>query len=471
MMMDMNPDLSGDEQDETLRQRRPWYILALILFALSLLSRQPLVFLATLFTLLVAVIPNLWYRQAMRHLVVHQHVNPHHVFFGEEVILSLSIENRKLLPLPWLKVEDKIIPPLAILSRKATRLQKIRKDILVGTWMLWSFQKVTRHYRMQCQERGFHTFGPVELSSSDPFGWLTSEMTVVAGEALLVYPLLAPVEAFGLSSVHPLSESVIQRPLLEDPLRFAGVRDYVLGDDLRRIHWKATAHAGVLCSKIYEPPALRRLLILLDVWNYSEMLRGTDLEIQELTISAAASLAMWALDEGYMVGLLANCASITSSAGQLKSEQADTGPDQANGEPATSTTISRGVVPVPFASDHGQYERILSTLARLVPTHSSSLGAVIDWQDPMFPPGTTILLVSAAKTLRTSTVERLLDMRTRRGSSVHLALTGDVDKEVETFDLPVYYLGGKEKWHELIRTVGDEKSGMVGTSTASLQLD
>ncbi len=95
----------------------------------------------------------------------------------------------------------------------------------------------------------------------------------------------------------------------------------------------------------------------------------------------------------------------------------------------------------------------------------------MDWQDPMFPPGTTILLISAAKTLRTGTVERLLDMRTRRGSSVHLALTGDVDKEVETFDLPVYYLGGKEKWHELIRTVGDEKSGMVGTSTASLQLD
>src|SRR6266568_3079690 len=166
MMMDMNPNLSSDEQDETLRSRRPWYILALILFALSLLLRQPLILLATLFTLLVAVIPNLWYRQAMCHLVVHQHVNHHHVFFGEEVILSLSIENRKLLPLPWLKVEDKIIPPLAILSRKATRLQKIRKDILVGTWMLWSFQRVTRHYRMQCQERGFHTFGPVELSSS-----------------------------------------------------------------------------------------------------------------------------------------------------------------------------------------------------------------------------------------------------------------------------------------------------------------
>ncbi len=97
----MKTDLLAIEPDETLKQRRAWYILALILFLLSALLRQPLLFLASLFTLLLGLVPNLWYRQALRHLVVRQSVDRHHVFYGEEVTLSVSIENRKLLPLSW----------------------------------------------------------------------------------------------------------------------------------------------------------------------------------------------------------------------------------------------------------------------------------------------------------------------------------------------------------------------------------
>src|SRR5437667_7943912 len=264
---------------------------------------------------MVAIVPDLWYRNALRHLVIRQYVNHRNVFFGEEVTLSVSIENHKFLPLPWLKVENKIAPPLAILSKKTSRLQDARRETLAGTWLLWAFQHVTRQYRMRCQERGFHRFGPVSLSSSDPFGWLECEGTVLAVESLVVYPLIAPLEALGLSSMHPLGEHTTARRLLEDPLQVAGVRDYVLGDDPRRIHWKASAHAGALRSKVYETPALRRLLLLLDVWNYSAETSGTDPEIQELTIAVAASLGMWALDEGYMVGLLANCSMMTPSAG------------------------------------------------------------------------------------------------------------------------------------------------------------
>jgi ATPase family associated with various cellular activities (AAA)/Protein of unknown function DUF58 len=81
------------------------------------------------------------------------------------------------------------------------------------------------------------------------------------------------------------------RRLLEDPLRVAGVREYVLGDDPRRIHWKATARAGELRSKIYEPSSRYRLLMLLDINSYPEPWMGLDSEIQELSI-AAASLAL-----------------------------------------------------------------------------------------------------------------------------------------------------------------------------------
>jgi uncharacterized protein (DUF58 family) len=474
--MAMITDLFSTNNDQDLlKRRRPWYWLALLLFVISLFSRQPLLFLAALFTFLLAIVPDLWYRNAFRHLVVRQYVNHHNVFFGEEVTLSVSFENHKFLPLPWLKVENKIAPPLAIVSKTTSRLQNARREALTGIWLLWAYQQVTRQYRMRCQERGFHRFGPISLSSSDPFGWLQCEETVLAVESLVVYPLIAPLEALGLSSMHPLGEHITARRLLEDPLRVAGVRDYLLGDDPRRIHWKATARAGALRSKVYETPALHRLLLLLDVWNYSEAARGPDLEIQELTIATAASLGIWALDEGYMVGLLTNSSMVMPLPGQalpmsVPTQESDT--IKVDREDFSASVLSPATTSIPFSSDDGQYERLLSTLGRLVPRSSGSIGALMDMEESMFPFGTTVLLVSATSSLDEGTIERSLDLR-MRSTAVHLVLTGnpDASETVETYDLPVHYVGGKEKWHELIRTVGNDKNGAVGTSSGILRLD
>lgn len=473
----MKTDLLPIEPDETLKQRRAWYLLALALFLLSALLRQPLLFLASLFTLLIGLVPDLWYRLALRHLVVRQSVDHHHVFSGEDVMLSISIENRKLLPLPWLQVENKITPSLALVPRKTLRMHAVKRDTLNSTWLLWSFQRVTRHYRLRCEKRGFHTFGPVRLGSSDPFGWLERDLLVPATETLLVYPPLVPIAAPGLAPVNPLGEKTLPRPLLEDPLRVSGIRDYVPGDDPRRIHWKATAHVGALKSKMYEPPALRRLLILLDVWNYQQQTRQTDTELQEFTISAAASLAMWALDEGYMVGLLANSAQAISLSEQ---ERMQAKPTQSIQQEAAKRDVHRGdgmLFPLPgvvsssariaFASDHKQYELLLSTLARLVPQYNSSIRAVIDMNEEMFAGSATILLVSAASSIDEGTIERLLELR-RRGNAVYLALMHDTDEEkpVPTYGLPLYSLGGKEEWRELLKAVGSEKHAASDTGNA-----
>jgi hypothetical protein len=136
--------LPPDRDVEMLKKRRIWYILALVLFVLSLLLQQPLLFLASLFILLIGLVPDLWYRQGLRHLLVLQHVDQRHLCFGEDVVLSVVIENQKVLPLPWLDVENKITPPLALLSKRVRRLQKTEQDTLMSTWLLWSFQRVTR---------------------------------------------------------------------------------------------------------------------------------------------------------------------------------------------------------------------------------------------------------------------------------------------------------------------------------------
>lgn len=133
-------------------------------------------------------------------------------------------------------------------------------------------------------------------------------MTLPLYEILLVYPLIAPPEAFGLPAFHQFEEGATSRHLLEDPLQVMGVRDYQLGDDPRLIHWKATAHAGALRSKIYEYNIKHRMLLLLDNGNWDQAWMRMELEMLEFSIAVALSLAVWALGEGYMVGLLTNSA-------------------------------------------------------------------------------------------------------------------------------------------------------------------
>ncbi len=446
-----------------LKPRRIWYILAIVLAVLSFFVQMPLIFLAAFLALFVGLLPDLWYRTALRHMVVHYTASQHRLFFGEEMMLVMYIDNQKWLPLPWLRSESNITPPITVQSRQtqqAKRLERISQ--IANTWQMWSFQRVTRRYPMLSRARGCYTIGPVKLRSSDPFGWLESSLTLPIHETVIVYPLIAPVEASSFPPVSPFGEYAARRHLIEDPLRVAGVRDYQLGDDPRRIHWKATAHAGTLRSKIYEYSTMRRMLVLLDTRNYSHSWMGVDAELQELTISAAASIAVWALDESYMVGLLANCG-IMVEPGSDDEVLFETSDDVDESAAVETYHLSSPGVNVPFALDEGQYERVLSMLARLVPRHTMPMEEIIDMEQRMFQPGTTVVLVSAATAVSEETAGRLLDMR-KRGIAVHLALTGAATDAtvVEAYGLSVHYLGGREQWHELIEAASDKKSSTSG---------
>ena len=472
----MNTDsVPSTYEKEILRRRRGWYYLSLSLLLAGVLTQQPLLFVAALFTLLIAVVPELWYRYALRHIAVSQEVDQPHLFFGEEVTLSISIENQKLLPLTSLNVEDSITPALTVLKKQDLRFQRVSQDMLATTWLLWPLQRVTRRYHIRCLSRGLHTFGPIHLRSSDPFGWLEVDVKLPLAERLLIYPLVAPLETLGLASLHPFGDYASQHRLLEDPLQVAGVRDYQLGDEPRRIHWKETAHTGVLQSKVYEPSSLRRLLVLLDVWNYSDYWKGANPDIQELSITVAASLAVWGLDEGYRVGVLTNSAVTLPPEQQQKmlpqaNEILDT-PDMRLDKMLPAEMSSAGIS-IPYSRDYGQYEQILSTLAQLAPHSTTSMSFLLATEESMFPVGTTIVLVSATSSLTDDTIEQLEELH-RRGAVVYLALLGHKAEKtsLETYSLPVQYVGGSEKWHELVATVSTTKDGVLGTSTTALQLD
>lgn len=433
-------DVASTTQKPLSKHHRLWYLLAFILALLGLISQQSLVLLAALFTLFFGLVPVFWYRHALRHLAVHAALSRQEVLFGDDITISLTIENRKLLPLPWLRVDIALSPPLVILTEP--EIQRKTLSQLSETWLLLPFQQVTRRYHLRCYARGSYMLGPAIVRSSDPFGWLECELSLPMHLPLVVYPLLIPVETLALASFHPFGEHSTNLPLVEDPLQVIGTREYQWGDDPRRIHWKATARLGSLQSKVYTYSSLHRLLILLDAWNYTAW-RGTDPEVQELSISIAASLAIWAIEEGMQISLLTNSPARSHPAAISPSFSPSAQFNETHTGAATNLVV-------PFARGPAHAQRVLATLAELLPYKSSSLAKAIMMHQTLFVPGTTILLVSAVTSLEEETIAFLLDLQ-QRGIPSYLFVTGE-GKLPASENLPIQHIGGKDMWHELITT-------------------
>ena len=212
---------------------------------------------------------------------------------------------------------------------------------------------------------------------------------------------------------------------------------------------------------------------MLDVWNYSDIWKGADPDLQELAITVAASLGVWGLEEGYSVGVLTN-----SSITLPPEEQPKTLQDTETSERldmvfnVLPSNVSTPGLNIPFSRDYGQYEQILSMLAQLAPKFTTPIDTMLASEDDMFPFGTTVVLVSATSALTDETLEQLIELRSR-GAVVYLVLLGHKEEKtsLSTYNLPVHYVGGSEKWHELVATVSTTEDGKLGTSTTALSLD
>src|SRR5947209_11626580 len=418
---------------------RRWYYLDSILIAAGIRFRQSLLIVVGLLVLLVIGTTDIWYTYCLRHLHYQRQFSEQRVLFGEQVTLSLTVENAKLLPLPWLEVEDTIPRALTLAG------QQLRVSVIGDTAILdnlfstrW-YERVTRRYTVQCNARGVHKFGPALIRSGDVFGFLTNEETLTNWQYLLVYPLVVPLTRFNLPSRHPFGERRAPRRLLEDPSRVIGIRDYAYGDSLRRVHWKATARTMQLQSKVYEATTTYTLVIFLNVVAYFDTIRGLQPELQELAICAAASVADWALEEGYAVGLYANTLMF------LPEEKVATEEVQELNA-AMAAELKRRRIHLPPSTSEDQRKRIMDMLARIQSYFLSTLEDVIQTERSHLPAGATVVVITSTFT------DLLLDTLARiqqSGHAVTVLFVGDTPPPTRLAGLTVYHLGGKETWKSL----------------------
>jgi len=287
--------------------------IALLLLGLSLLALvvtgAPIyVRVSYLWALLVAG-SWIWSKLAMRRVSLERKTRTFRAQVGQIFEERFEIRNEGCLPDLWLEVLDQSDLPGSRGSRVLT---------MVGGGEQRSYRARTR-----LVQRGIFSLGPTVLRSGDLFGLFPVQRSIPADASLLVYPMMVEIEEFpSPPGLLPGGEDLRLRTHQVTP-NASGIREYVPGDSMKRIHWPSTARKDQLMVKEFELDPMAEVWIFLDAdrevqsalpyslpdqaidalwrpWKEVKLPPSTE----EYAVSIAASLGRHFLRRGRAVGLV-----------------------------------------------------------------------------------------------------------------------------------------------------------------------
>ncbi len=173
--------------------------------------------------------------------------------FAEE---QFEVNNRGRWPKLWLEIKDDSTLPWHDASRVISNLGRYSNQ----RWQV----------KTLCTLRGRFRLGPLSLHSGDPLGIFDVHQEIETTDYIVVYPLTVNLPSFEPSISDLSGGEARHRRTYQVTTNVAGVRDYVTGDSLNRIHWPTTARTRRLMAKEFEldPTA--------DVWLYLDLYREVE---------------------------------------------------------------------------------------------------------------------------------------------------------------------------------------------------
>lgn len=205
-------------------------------------------------------------------------LRPTRVGAGSKATVTLLVRNVSRMPTGLLLVEDRV--PYALGGRPRFALGRLQPR---------GERELT--YQIRSDVRGRFRLGPLSVRLADPFGLVERSRSFSATDDLVVVPhvvSLSAVKLGGGSSGGGDAHARIVAAAGEDDV---ATREYRHGDDLRRVHWRSTAHHGELMVRREEQYWQSRAALLLDTRSVAHRGDGPGSSF-EWAVSAAASIGV-----------------------------------------------------------------------------------------------------------------------------------------------------------------------------------
>ncbi|HEY3673669.1 MAG TPA: DUF58 domain-containing protein [Acidimicrobiia bacterium] len=219
------------------------------------------------------------------NLEVHREIEPRRVTRGDPALGLVRVTNRSPFP---------SVPAIATEPCGPTTVQVEIPRLAKGA-------SIAKRYRLPTDRRAVIDVGPIAITRADPLGLWRTRRRHGDIERLWVHPRTFVL--FGLPAGRTRSLDGQAADAVEHgSITFHALREYVVGDDLRHVHWKSSARVGSLMVREHVDTSLPQLTLLLDTRS-----SAYDEESFETAIEAVASIAVTASRQGFPLRLVTTC--------------------------------------------------------------------------------------------------------------------------------------------------------------------
>lgn len=286
-----------------------------------------------------------WYN--LRHLEVRVDRRTDRAQVGQEAQEIIEVRNSFWLPKLWLEVEDQSTLPNHRSRRVIVVPPRRSRNWVVDT-------RLTR--------RGLYDWGPLCITSTDPFGLFHLRREFGGRQQILVYPPVVDLPHFQAPPANLPGEGRFRRRTHYVTPNASGIRQWAPGDAFNRIHWRSTARTGELMVKTFELDPASDIYVILDLERRVHAGRG-DESTEEYAVRAAASIGRHYLVQNRSVGYI---------------------------------SFGRDLRVIEPERGQQQMTRILETLATVAAVGDAPLGNVLVEEQRRFGRHTTLVIVTSS---------------------------------------------------------------------------
>ncbi len=128
-------------------------------------------------------------------------------------------------------------------------------------------------YTIRPTKRGEYEFGAVKVYAKTPLGLVSRRFVFEQGKTLPVYPSYMQMRQYEIMAMSNRLQDIGVKRLrkLGHSMEFEQIRDYVVGDDLRTLNWKATARSGRYMVNQYTEEKSQPIYCIIDKGRMMKM--------------------------------------------------------------------------------------------------------------------------------------------------------------------------------------------------------
>ena len=321
-----------------------------LFLALAGLIRLNYLFISAGLVMLIFVVLSSFLDVWMPSVKIRRETTSDNIFENGDLSVKFIVKN-KGLGIGFVEIYDQLPPQARITKGSNYTLLYMRP-----------WQEVSFEYSLKLPLRGHYHLGPVKMRVKDAFDLFYNERIEESIHSFSVFPEIEILEEQIITSRAPkLLSGAMPLNVIGTGTEFYSLREFVPGDSLRSVNWKALAKKGKMMVNETVREDVMDVILLLDAREVSAVGGGKDTPL-EMSCRAAATYAKQLLDERNNVALMIY------------------------GESVEKIDLDRG--------EHHLF-KILTALSSATPKGNLKLEIVLKDMLPYIPSGSPIILFSS----------------------------------------------------------------------------